>query len=139
MFTFVTNVYGYLFTGCVLIYICARIFTAKKGCFVLPFGWLAAVTYYGSYKTMKITVWHLYVASNEGLPQKKSNLVFILTFFAILAVYFGLFPTFLTAFSVVHFLLHFVRFKRLSFRSGRLKTAGGLSNRCGGVPSSHCS
>lgn len=136
MFTFVTNVYGYLFTGFVLIYIYIQLFTAKKGCFVLSFGWLAAVTYYGSYKTIKTTVWHLYVVGNEGLPQKKSNFILNLTFFAILAVFFGASPTFLTAFSVVHFLLYLVRFNRLSFRSGRLNPAGGLSNRCGGVPSS---
>ena len=88
---------------------------------------------------MKTTVWRLYVVGSEGLPQKKSNFFFNLTFFAILGVYFGASPTFLTAFSVVHFLLYFVRFNRLSFRSGRLNIGRGFSNRCGGVPSSHCS
>lgn len=136
MFTFVTNVYGYLFTGYVSIYINIQLFQVKSGLFVGPFGWLTAVTYYGSYKTIKQTFWHLYVVGNEGHPQKKSNFFFNLTFSAVLAVYFGVFPTFPTALCVFHFLLYFVLFNRLSFRSGRLKSAGGLSNRCGGVPSS---
>ena len=139
MFTFVTNVYGYLFTGAVLIYIYIQLFTAKKGLFVLSFGWLTAVTYYGCYKTTKSTFWRLYVVGNEGLPQKKSNFIFNLTFFAVLAVYFDVFPTFPAAFCVVIFLLYFVLFNRLSFGSGRLNSAGGLSNRCGGAPSSRCS
>ena len=138
MFTFVTNVYGYLFTGCVSRYICIRIFTAKKGCFVLSFGWLAAVTYYGSHKTIKKTFWHLYVVGNEGLPQKKSNFIFNLTFSAVLVVYFGASPTFPTALCVFHFLQHSVLFNRLSLRSGRLNSAGGFSNRCGGARSSRC-
>ena len=53
MFTFVTNVYEYLYTSSVSIYICIQIFTAKSGLFILSFGWLTAVTYYGSYKTTK--------------------------------------------------------------------------------------
>ena len=139
MFTFVTNVYEYLYTGCVSIYICIHIFTAKIGLFVLSFGWLAAVTYYGSYKTIKKTFWRLYVAGSEGLPQKKSNFVYNLTFFATLAVCFGVFPTFPATWCVFHFLLHFVRFNRLSFRSCILSPGGGFSNRCGGVPSSRLS
>lgn len=139
MFTFVTNVYEYLYTGCVSIYICIHIFTAKIGLFVLSFGWLAAVTYNGSYKAIKKTFWRLYVVGNEGLQQKKSNFILHLTFSAVLAVYFGVFPTFPTALCVFHFLQYFVLFNRLSFRSGRLNTGGGFSNRCGGAPSSRCS
>ena len=88
---------------------------------------------------MKITVWHLYVVGNEGLPQKKSNFILHLTFFAVLAVCFGVFPTFPTALCVFHFLQYFVYFNRLTFRSGRLKSAGRFLNRCGGVPSSRLS
>lgn len=136
MFTVVTNVYGYLYTSYVSIYICIQIITAKSGLFVLSFGWLTAAKYYGSYKTIKSTFWRLYVVGNEGLPQRKSNFIFNLPFFAVLAVFFGASPTFLAAFGVFHFLLYFVLFNRLSFRSGRLNTAGGFSYRCGGAPSS---
>ena len=122
--------------GCVSIYICIRIFTAKSGLFIEPFGWLTAVTYYGSYKTMKTTVWHLYVVGNEGLPQKKSNFILNLTFSAISGLYFGAFPTFLTASGVFHFLQYFVCFNRLTFRSGRFNSADGFSIRCGGAHSS---
>ena len=138
MFTFATNVYEYLYMGYVSIYIYIQMFTAKKGLFVLSFGWLAAVTYYGSHKTTKLTFWRIYVVGNEGLPQKKSNFFFNLTFSAVLAVHFGASPTFLTAFCVFHFLQSSVLFNQLPFRSGRLSPAGGFSNRCGGARSLRC-